>query len=521
MCVASSTTNASVSIESGTLLPEVDQHIRVLAGPGAGKTYWLTEHIRQVVKTSKRLTPCSFIACISYTNVAVEEIRRRLGPANERVEVSTIHSFLYRNLVKPYLHLLKSDTGAPLVNFAAVQRHDEHRPRFNLVEKWIEAENPKLKFKLRGEGYADLVRGLKRLVWGQSPNAGWKVECKQPGIAGFPYNKISKYKPLYWEQGIIDHEDVLYFGYRLLDEFPALRAFLSAKFPYIFIDEFQDTNPKQTAIVRWMAEESLSYVGVIGDPEQAIFAFQGADPLACANFSLPGLKPYIIKGNRRSTNSIITLLNKVRSDGIHQVGTRNVQGNTVQLLIGDEALMLDYAKSTLPSDKSLAVLTRRNDRAVLLRSLPDRGNNQLWQDCAKADKDRAEFLEAIIGAGELVRRGQYTEAFQRTIRALRIRNGVLRDPLHNTMPVTEMDIRALTVALQECVVSEHDAFANEPLLNLYTKLSATATNLRSDLYLTAVKSGKFKDFAASANYSAMCASVALVPIRIIERHGGR
>lgn len=92
-----------ITITSSDLIP-IEQHFKVIAGPGAGKTHWLVNHIKNVVKNSVRLEKTRKIACITYTNIAVETIMKRLGTSiANRVEVSTIHSFLYRHVVKPYL----------------------------------------------------------------------------------------------------------------------------------------------------------------------------------------------------------------------------------------------------------------------------------------------------------------------------------------------------------------------------------------------------------------------------------
>ena len=82
-------------ITSDYILEDMDTHFKITAGPGAGKTYWLVEHIKNVLKNSTRLLSTSKIACITYTNVAVEEIQQRLEITGNKVEVSTIHSFLY------------------------------------------------------------------------------------------------------------------------------------------------------------------------------------------------------------------------------------------------------------------------------------------------------------------------------------------------------------------------------------------------------------------------------------------
>jgi len=83
-------------ITSDSALIDIEHHFRVSAGPGAGKTHWLVEHIRNVLHRSNRLGKTRKIACITYTNIAVETILSRLGTSVDRVEVSTIHSFLYK-----------------------------------------------------------------------------------------------------------------------------------------------------------------------------------------------------------------------------------------------------------------------------------------------------------------------------------------------------------------------------------------------------------------------------------------
>ena len=80
------------SITSDDLIP-IEQHFRVSAGPGAGKTHWLINHMKNVLHTSLRLGKTRKIACITYTNIAVLTILSRLGTSSNSVEVSTIHSF--------------------------------------------------------------------------------------------------------------------------------------------------------------------------------------------------------------------------------------------------------------------------------------------------------------------------------------------------------------------------------------------------------------------------------------------
>ena len=93
----------AMQITSDTIIKNIDQHFKVSAGPGAGKTHWLINHLKNVLYHSNKLGRNKKIACITYTNNAVETILSRLGNCTDKVEVSTIHSFLYKNIVKPYI----------------------------------------------------------------------------------------------------------------------------------------------------------------------------------------------------------------------------------------------------------------------------------------------------------------------------------------------------------------------------------------------------------------------------------
>ena len=119
-------------------MQDVEHHFKVFAGPGAGKTKWLIDHLERVLKESKRLGKTRKIACITYTNVAADEIKRRLNSDLYRIDVSTIHSFLYRNLIKPFYFLIEKDLdGNSLFNTYDMTGHIEHIPRRDRVSSWI------------------------------------------------------------------------------------------------------------------------------------------------------------------------------------------------------------------------------------------------------------------------------------------------------------------------------------------------------------------------------------------------
>jgi DNA helicase-2/ATP-dependent DNA helicase PcrA len=141
------------------------------------------------------------------------------------------------------------------------------------------------------------------------------------------------YKKLYWKDGLVDHNDILYFSYELVKRYPFILTVLRAKFPYFLVDEFQDTNPIQAKLLK-MIGEAETIVGVIGDQAQSVYSFQGAKPEQFSSFHLTNLSDYTMIDNRRSTNQIIDVLNYVRKD-IQQNKYRNVNNDIPTIIVGE------------------------------------------------------------------------------------------------------------------------------------------------------------------------------------------
>ncbi len=499
-------------ITSDSLLDNVDTPFRVRAGPGAGKTSWLVLHIKNVLKQSMRLTGVSHIACISYTNVAAEEIVKRLGAAADRVEVLTIHSFLYRNIVKPYVRLLKNEDGTALVNYALVDGHDEHRPSYPLVKAWLGSIGQQWVLN-NSKGQDELWRKLEKCRWLHNEGTGeWQLQLPanvKPRLQAKIATGLATYKAHYWKCGIIDHDDVLYFSHRILKENPTVVAFLSDRFPYLFVDEFQDTNPVQTQVVSWLAEYG-TVVGVIGDPEQAIFGFQGARRKDFEQFGLPGCADLEIPGNHRSTNRIISLLNHVRRDGLEQCGQRSTEGEPVRMLVGTIEAVATKVKQFIGQDAPLAVLARDNKTVCCLRGhAKSVSPADPWEEVGSCDPDRRRFLEQVVRGAELARVGQYSQAITEVVKGIRIRNGELRDPLKYKGQVTILDRHAIALSVLEILLTGYDELAKKPLLCSYERLSELLRHETAGLSLKRVVSGQFKQVAERMLFSTLAESVIL------------
>lgn len=500
-----------IEISSDDTMEDFDSHFRVFAGPGAGKTHWLINHIINVAKKSKVMSSTRKIACITYTNVAANQIKEKLGDYVDRVDVSTIHSFLYRNVVKPYLHVIVDAEGEPLVDFARVDGHDEHYPDRGLIIEWLKSTGQwgTLASKLNEcAGY------FKKLKWIQSDSLDW--EFKTIGFPSrpkfLPTTKITEYKELYWKRGIIDHEDVLYFAYRILNENPQLRVFLASKFPYIYVDEFQDTNPIQTQIIKWLGE-SDSHIGIIGDLEQSIYSFQGAKPEYFKDFELPDIRDYKIAGNRRSTAEIVKVLNDIRSDGLKQRSLTGNEGLPVEIHVGGLDIILKNIHDILGGDGNLAILARKNIEVQNIRrkQYATASAIDIWQDFRDSDSARARFVETIIISVELFRRGQCTESLKKLIKVLSVkRNGSYRKPLKcNSIKLSKIQSRGIAISVINETINKYDDLQNISLLDFYNWLSGFLKQCLPEMSLTRFIKGAIKDFAEKTALSDLINSVVL------------
>ncbi|MBI5531769.1 MAG: ATP-dependent helicase [Deltaproteobacteria bacterium] len=503
----------ALPLDSNDVLPDIEHHFRVTAGPGAGKTHWLAKHIRHVARTSDRMTPCSRIGAISYTNVAVRELLRRLGPTANVVDSSTIHSFLFRNLVRPHLHLLKTADGSDLVAHNLVETHGEHFPSHGHLEAWLRTRGKgQMLIAARKQQLESLMGRLRALTIRVDP-AGqpFFVPCKiEPRDKPFQDllrpESLLDYKQRYWATGTIDHEDVLYFAHRLMGEHSALRRFMSARFPYLFMDEFQDTLPVQAAIVRWLAEAG-TVVGVIGDPEQAIFGFIDASPLHFQSFALGGHRTYAIRGNRRSTASIVNFLNRVRTDGLKQHAARSDGGPNPVVYAGSLTDALAHARATTSSPSGMLVLARKHDGVVRARQAGVGASSDPWPSIEHADGSRCRFLNCVAAASDLAQRGLFDLSIQRLVQGLSSRRG-FRDPLIYAGTVDMVARRSVSLSILELLVGRRDDMLPLSVLDVYGLLQARVPTSLYGLRLKAAKAGgSFHTLASRCRYGDLILSL--------------
>jgi len=398
-----------MTITSDTKITDIDNHLKVSAGPGAGKTHWLVNHIKNVLHHSDKLSISKKVACITYTNIAVETILNRLGTSATQVEVSTIHSFLYKHIVKPYASFIAEEYN---LNISKMDGHDETiLSNYSFLTEWKQRTN---QARIRDDNV--VVEAFKKLQW-IFDNEELHPRTPYPfRVAGYPIRNDSymEYKKMTWEKGIIHHDDVLFFSYQVIKRFPFVAKVLSEKFPYFFIDEFQDSNPIQVQIFRELAQNSSATIGVIGDMAQSIYGFQGADYTQFQSFSLPNIQEYELQENRRSSNEIITLLNKIRND-LAQTPIRNTSFTKPYIFVGDMISSLAQAQTICSSEK-VYTLSRQNITSNAMKAQINGGqlNHRLLDELKEKDsnKDRSILIYSCIRAVSYAKENKFKDAIK-------------------------------------------------------------------------------------------------------------
>lgn len=372
-------------IESNYILSseELENHSKIYAGPGAGKTYFLVENVKNIVTTNDKIvqSKAKKVLCITYTNAAVDEIKRRLERYVDCVEVYTIHGFIIEHIIKPFqedlISIMKSDFDISVSKKGVISSQIEglgilHGIDKNEIYSYIQKEcgaqldmcSIKYSKKIMGEVEVDNESFLNFKEDGNEFTPKFKFSTKN--IAKEYVLPIKKY--IWSEVRKLTHNEILYFGYRILEKNPTALYATRVKFPFIFIDEFQDTNPLQTLLVKMIGEKTTRII-VVGDVAQSIYSFQGAKPSDFNNFCInsDGDNRYSINGNRRSTENIVNFCNFLRKtdDNIVQYSIKtyideeekkSIEAKKIHFLIGES-----HANNQIISDvidEGGVVLTR-------------------------------------------------------------------------------------------------------------------------------------------------------------------
>ena len=271
----------------------------VIAGAGSGKTRVLTYRVAHLIN-AVGAKPSEILA-ITFTNKAAGEMRERLqrllGRTGQGLWILTFHSACGRILRR------EAERLGYRSNFTIYDQADQVR----LVKQCLEElERDPKRFTPRGI-HNQISHAKNRLI---SPDE------YSNQVQSFYDQTVADVYQLYqrrlFTSNAVDFDDLLMLTVDVLERFPDVREKWQKAFRYILVDEYQDTNHAQYRLLQLLAEKHRNLMAV-GDPDQSIYAFRGADITNILDFErdFPGTRTIALEQNYRSTNSILDAANAV------------------------------------------------------------------------------------------------------------------------------------------------------------------------------------------------------------------
>ena len=304
---------------------QIDGSILILAGAGSGKTRTITYRIAHMIENIG-ISPYSILA-VTFTNKAAKEMRERVenlvGEVAKSCTISTFHSFGMR-----LLRMHAAEVGySP--NFTIYDTDDQKR----IIKAILKGQNITVNGnKLTERELISIISKIKEEI---KTVEEYSVMNKQI------IEVYEKYNRSLIESNAMDFSDILLNTYKLLQNSSILEK-IQKKYKYIMIDEYQDTNNLQYKIIDLIARKS-SNLCVVGDENQSIYGFRGANILNILNFENNYNNAKIIKleENYRSTSTILDAANELiknnKSSKDKKLWTQNGKGDLIKVLVCDNA----------------------------------------------------------------------------------------------------------------------------------------------------------------------------------------
>lgn len=338
-----------------------DQYLRIIAGAGSGKTRVLTYRIAYLIEVLK-VFPRQILA-ITFTNKVAKEMNERAKGLLPNYDltgliISTFHSFCAKFL-RCEIDLLDYPR-----NFIIFDEDDQMRLIKSIGEEFgfkkTDDNNKKAyqfisKYKSRGELPSDLDK--KTITANQ-----------------IYYKYFVQYEKRKAESYALDFDDLLIYTVKILEKFKDIQEKWSSRFKHILVDEFQDTNDLQFKLLTLLANGRNS-VYVVGDPDQTIYTWRGANQKIILNFDsvFSPTRSITLDQNYRSTTKILNASNELIRHNKERLDknlfTNNGEGKPIVVKNLDSSIAeANYIAKTIEEIKSRDKDAKNKDFAVLYRS---------------------------------------------------------------------------------------------------------------------------------------------------------
>ena len=276
--------------------------VRVVAGAGSGKTRVLAHRYAFLVN-ELGISPGN-ILCLTFTNKAAQEMKHRISRMVDRGSVNdficTIHSFCVKFLRREIYRI-----GYPK-NFTVIDEEDAKQLAKQAMEEFgIDRR------KLTAERFLTKVAALK----GYNIDAYIQKHLLPASSAECP-DELVRYMRLQLKHYALDYDDLIYFTIYILNHFADAREYWTDKLNYVMVDEVQDCSSDDWKLLNILVEKHGNLF-VVGDPDQAIYEWRGANPKIFVNFKAH--TDVILNENYRSTPDVLDIANSIISNNKNRV----------------------------------------------------------------------------------------------------------------------------------------------------------------------------------------------------------
>ncbi len=288
------TTLDGLNVEQRQAVRNIEGPMLVLAGAGSGKTRIVTHRIAHMLEVG---VPASEILALTFTNKAAEEMRNRIKTLmNQYVLTATFHSLGARILRESIHHLNYSG------DFTIYDEEDS----MNLLKAILK--------EMEAVADKSLIRNLKNSI-SQAKNA-LQSPYDLPETTDYDHGMYllkdvyGKYQDKLRKYNALDFDDLLYLTVKLFQEHPDILDIYQKRWTFILIDEYQDTNHAQYIFTNMLAAANRNLC-VVGDPDQSIYSWRGADIQNILQFEedYPDARRINLEKNYRSSGNILKAAN--------------------------------------------------------------------------------------------------------------------------------------------------------------------------------------------------------------------
>ena len=293
--------------------------VLVVASAGSGKTRILTERVRYLLTEKK--DKFFSVLCLTFTNKAADEMKDRLvgiPKLNERAFIGNFHEFCLNIIRSRYSdigfatppHIFDENDSRKILEEVLVKN-----PILKGLYEFPDASDEENKRKKQREKLfqcTEFISTQKRNLIEEIPEfeTSYKNWNEATTLLFQDYNRRLR------EQNAIDYDDILLMAYRILSR-SSVATIYRRTYQYILIDEAQDLNYAQYNIIKSICGEDHNNVLMVGDPNQAIYGFNGSSPKYMEEYFPAdfGAVKMIIQKNYRSSKAVLTLAEKIQPNG--------------------------------------------------------------------------------------------------------------------------------------------------------------------------------------------------------------